>query len=147
MKKLSLLTLFAVLVFAGLNSCSKERKIEKNLYSKGGDWDVSQYIYASGSMNPAINSYSTATFQDCGKFHFSKDGSGTVSMNLDGDSYTESFFYKNTDNKLTITFDTYTQVYNLDWSKNVITINYDESTTDPDGYAEIDRENIVMAKK
>lgn len=146
MKKLSLLTLFVAVVFIGLNSCSKQKKIEKNLYSKGGDWEVTYYYYMFGSINPSINTYDSKSYNNCGKMHFSKDGTGTISMKLDGDSFTESFTYHNTEDKMTITYDGFSQEYKMKWSKNTITLSYDDPSTDPDGYTEYDSETWTLSK-
>lgn len=147
-KTINLITIIAVLfAFVG---CSKERKIEKNLWKKGGDWEITQYISHYGSYNPAINggvNPQSEIYNNCGSMHFGKDGSGTVSLTIDGSTETYSFTYSNTENTLTLIIDGSAQIYDLDWSKDVATFSYDKTANDPDGFPFADSESFVIAKK
>jgi|TARA_R110000737_G_scaffold17480_1_gene35181 hypothetical protein len=70
MKKFNL-ALFSLLIVFVLVSCSKEKKIERSLYKKGGEWNINSQkfeIYNDGQLslsNSSINS---------GTINFSKKG-------------------------------------------------------------------------
>lgn len=148
MKTLKLFTAF-LLVTLVITSCSKENRIEKNLWKKGGDWNINYYSYSYGSDNPTspIFPVETHAYDNCGSFHFGKDGSGTITFTGDGSTETAAFTYSNTENELTIIVDNVAQVYKMDWEKNVMTISYDKPTTDPMGYNETDKETFILQKK
>lgn len=145
MKRLSLLMIVAVMFMAV--SCSKDERIEKNLYKKGGDWKITTYLLQTGSLNPSVNDYQSISMTDCGKFHFSEDGTGVATFNINGGTQSASFKYSNNDKELTVIYENGTsQTYNLDWSKNKMTIDYNDSTTDSDGYTNWDTETVVLTK-
>jgi hypothetical protein len=133
-----------------ISSCSKENRIEKNLWKKGGDWEITQYMSWYGSYNPSQNGGINPTqeyYNDCGKFHFSKDGTGTLNLVIDGDNETWTFHYTNSDKELTLVYDSgASQIYKLDWSKNFVTISYENPSNDPDGFPFVDSERFSIDK-
>jgi hypothetical protein len=146
MKK-TLMLLFVVITAL---SCNKETTIKNNLWKQGGDWNISSYTYNYGSMNPSSPSYPSYPqyLNDCGNFHFSKDGTGTMTLIEDGETYAAAFKYTNSENELTLIFDgSYAQVYKMDWSKNKVTITYNNDHKDPDGYTYYDNEKYILIKK
>jgi len=101
MKKINIALLSLLVVFV-LASCSKEKRIEKSLYKKGGEWSVSSYkqeSYTNGSLD-----YSD-TYANAGTMDFSKSGTLVWTFTLDG--YTDVYggSWSNTEDKLTIIID------------------------------------------
>ena len=142
--------LIATTFIVALSSCSKENKIEKNLWKKGGDWEITQFYSYYGSFNPSVNGGMDPvpyTFNNCGSMHFGKDGNGTITFTIDGTTDSYAFKYSNTEKEMTLIIDGEARVYDLTWSKDVITIEYNSSTTDPDGFLEVDNESFVLVKK
>lgn len=137
MKKIIYL-LFAVTL---LSACSKENKINKNLWKKGGDWELKTYSYEYGVSG--TSSYDYEYYEDCGNFKFSEDGTGVVTFKFAGEeSYSQAFTYSNTEDKLTLVIDgSIAQVFNMTWKKDFIELSYDNSQ--PGGYKEIEKYSIL----
>lgn len=134
MKKILFVLLAVILV-----ACRKDVKINNNLWKGGGDWKISSYSYGYGPIGSAELGY----YPDCGNFKFSKDGSGTMTMTIDGETEAIAFKYSNTENDLTIVYDNSNAViYKLDWSKDVMTLDYNEDSADF-----WDHEAFTLAKK
>jgi len=128
------------LLFIGMTAlfgCKKEDKIAKNLWKKGGEWNIEKfqnnYSFGSGSNSVVLN--------DAGTYEFDKDGSGKVTLNEGNQTYTNLFTYENTDNSLSLTFkegQLYTagtkEKYTLDWEKDKV--NLYSYVSDANGYDE-----------
>jgi len=139
-----------VLLAITLVACNKSTKINKNLYGQGGDWEITYYSYFYGSSNPVISPFgvSNGSYENCGSFKFSKDGTGTMTLTLDGETEALAFKYSNTEDKLTLIHDgSYAVEYKMDWKKNTLTIEYDNDSVDPDGYNSYDSELFILRKK
>jgi len=109
----------ALIMFA---SCSKEDKIEKNLWNKGGEWNIQSLESIQVSTNPADNY--NETLYNFGTFIFREDGSGTYTITFDGDVETENFNYFNTEYKLSLVINSEARVFDiLDWEKGKIKIS------------------------
>lgn len=90
--------LFTLLISA---SCSKEKRIEKSLSKKGGEWKTKSFVidnYVNGNFT-ATDVYGTQ-----GKMTFSENGS--VIWRWDEDGYISDIpcTWSNTEDKLTINF-------------------------------------------
>lgn len=123
---------------SGLTSCKKEDKIEKNLWSKGGDWNIDKYNenYSFDGENYSETRYNFGTLK------FEKDGSGKLTFTEEGESFSNLFTYKNTSNNLTLTYkegqiysEGYVDNFTLDWEKDKIELYTYKS--DIYGYDEI----------
>ncbi|MBN9294480.1 MAG: membrane lipoprotein lipid attachment site-containing protein [Flavobacteriia bacterium] len=143
MKKI-LFIVVAVIVFAG---CSKEEKIEKNLWKKGGEWGVSSWTsWSDGTKTEHIG----ADVQSA-SFSFNKDNEATVVINGgSGDTYTYKMKYYNTESQLKLidVIDSeageieYPSIfYSMEWKKN----NLDIRATG--GFAGGDTETLILKKK
>ncbi len=142
-KSLAAFTLFVgVLAFT---SCSKETKIERNLWKKGGEWNIEKYDYTSTSTNGSNNI--TINLEDCGNVTFDKDGSGEVTVSFFGSTDTDDMTYSNTEDQLTLTVDGNTTIYDMTWEKNNITITNQESSTDSGGNTVTETESYILKKK
>ena len=126
MKFRNLLIATITLLSIGLiSSCSKEDRIEKNLWNKGGEWNIESLIVNQTSTNP-IDNYSE-TLINAGTFLFKEDGSGFATFTEDGFTETIAFAYSNTEDKLTLISDNEAVNYNLSWKKNEVELTLKEN--------------------
>lgn len=130
------------ILFIGMTllvGCKKEDKIERNLWAKGGEWNVDRwYLEQNEEFNSEFIEDQTYIQDviDCGTFTFKKDGTGNFKVNLDGDVFYEEFTYENTENKLFLEFkgdwnDDFTyygkgvdMTFIIDWRKNSLEMFY-----------------------
>lgn len=139
MKNLKILMIGVLFIgLAGLSSCKKEDRIEKNLWKGDGIWNIDVYEGKTTStyFQEDNNEY---YYQNAGTIQFKKDGIG--SFNHQGN--TIKITYTNTDKTLTITFkdedgDTeYDEIRNFDleWEKNEMELSsfYKTTYSNPDG--------------
>src|SRR5690554_2132625 len=111
MKKIIVLLLLVFVVV----SCKKENRIEKNLWKKGGEWNIERWSEtATSSFYPEDNYSETQT--NFGTLTFNKDGSGALTLKDGSSAYTEPITYQNTENTLTI-FDSEGdgRIFDLNW--------------------------------
>jgi hypothetical protein len=121
---LALSILFICLIT--LSSCSKETKIEKNLWKKGGEWNIESFNVKQTSTYASDNF--EESYANVGTYTFNENGTGTVKLIIDEFIETSSFTYSNTENQLMITIDNETQYYNLiEWEKDNMKIVYAEN--------------------
>ncbi len=142
MKKILFIVL-TVLVFTG---CSKEEKIEKNLWKKGGEWNVSSWTsWNDGTKTEHIGADVLSV-----SFSFNKDNEATVVINGEsGDTYTYKMKYYNTENQLKLIdiIDSETGeieypsiFYSMEWKKDYL----DLRTTG--GFTGGDTETLILNK-
>lgn len=142
MKKILFIVL-TVLVFTG---CSKEEKIEKNLWKKGGEWNVSSWTsWNDGTKTEHIGADVLSV-----SFSFNKDNEATVVINGEsGDTYTYKMKCYNTENQLKLIdiIDSETGeieypsiFYSMEWKKDYL----DLRTTG--GFAGGDTETLILNK-
>lgn len=120
--------LFVLSVFAiGFSSCSKEKRIERHLYSKGGKWNNTLYdykYYNNGVQESAI------VYQNTGYIEFDKDGKFTWVFTADGSTDASSGTWSNTKDQLTLIEPGNTVVYKiLEESKKTLKLEYSETST------------------
>ncbi len=129
MKKINyLLVVLFVAGMASLTSCKKEKKIEKNLWNKGGEWNINSFTanqtstYAPDNFNETVYNYGTYTFK--------KDGSGIYTITVDGNFESGTFTYSNTEDKLTFIINNQARVFDIiEWEKTKIKITITEHFT------------------
>jgi hypothetical protein len=139
-----LIATITVLSLAFTSSCSKEDRIEKNLWNNGGDWNMESLTVNQTSTNP-IDNYSE-TIPNAGSFLFKEDGSGFITFTADGDTEILPFTYSNTEDKLTLIIDSEARVFDLDWEKNEIDLAITENFT-ANGASITYKENYLLKKK
>ena len=139
-----LIATITMLSIGFISSCSKEDRIEKNLWNKGGDWNMESVTINQTSTNTADN-YSE-TIPNAGSFLFKEDGSGIATYTADGDPEILPFNYTNTEDKLTLIIGSEARVFDLDWEKNEINIAITENFTS-DGESITYKESYVLKKK
>lgn len=97
MKKMIYLPVLVLVML--MASCSKEKKIEKNLSSSDGTWNVASYTVVNYEDDVQVN---MLTASNVGTMVFKSDGTGTSSFSYMGMVQNTSFTWTNTEEKLTI---------------------------------------------
>jgi hypothetical protein len=124
MKKLLLLTMIMIAFVA----CKKETRIEKNLWSNGGKWNI---VRMETTDDHSVSGKTDETIINPGTIQFNKGGSGTMIITTDGDTESSAFTYTNTENKLMLIINGSSRNFDLNWKKNTfdisITDEYDSS--------------------
>jgi len=139
-----LIATITVLSLAFTSSCSKEDRIEKNLWNKGGDWNMESVTINQTSTDP-IDNYSE-TIPNAGSLLFKEDGSGIATFTADGDTEILPFTYSNTEDKLILTIDGETRPFEMTWEKNEIDLAITENYT-ANGATITYKENYSLKKK
>jgi hypothetical protein len=150
MKKINFLALSIVFIgLITLSSCSKETKIEKNLWKKGGEWNIESFNVKQTSTYASDNF--EESYANVGTYTFNENGTGTVKLIIDEFIETSAFTYTNTENQLMITIDNETQYYNLiEWEKDNMKIVYAENFyegVDGNLGSGVYKETITLKKK
>lgn len=127
-----------------LSSCNKESKIEKNLWNKGGEWNIESLVakqtstYAPDNFEETIYNFGTYTFK--------KDGSGNYTTPAAGFDY-GAFTYSNTEDKFTLIIDNQAQVFDIvEWEKNTMKISTTENFSNSVGSGTY-KETLSLKKK
>ena len=150
MKKFNFLALGIVFIgLITLSSCSKETKIEKNLWKKGGEWNIESFNVIQTSTYASDNF--EESYANVGTYTFNENGTGIVKLIIDNFVETSAFTYTNTENQLMITIDNETQYYNLiEWEKDYMKIVYAENFyegVDGNLGSGVYKETITLKKK
>ncbi|WP_341905571.1 hypothetical protein [Fluviicola taffensis] len=128
MKNVTKLLLLLSIIAIGFSSCSKEKRIEKHLYSKSGKWNNTLYdykYYYNGVQESSI------VYQNAGYIEFEKDGKFTWVFTADGSTDASSGTWSNTEDKLTLVEPGNTVIYTiLEESKKTLKLEYSESSTE-----------------
>jgi hypothetical protein len=142
MKSINLLLIGLLIAGAAfLTACSKEARIEKNLWKKGGEWNIESLTVNQTSTKPQDNY--TETIYNFGTMTFKEDGSGNYRFTFDGDVETGTFTYSNSKDKLTLIIGNEKRVFDMDWKKDDLQITIIESfTNDDDDYTYTETLNL-----
>jgi hypothetical protein len=109
MKTINFLALSIVFIgLITLSSCSKETKIEKNLWKKGGEWNIESFNVKQTSTYASDNF--EESYANVGTYTFNENGTGIVKLIIDNFVETSAFTYTNTENQLMITIDNETAI-------------------------------------
>ena len=103
------LFLFAVL-FIGLSSCSKEKRIERQLIKKDGKWKITSIdykYYLDNELNYSEN------YPNAGTIEFDKKGTCVLTITLSGSPEVSSGTWTNSEDNITITADGETTVMRI----------------------------------
>lgn len=146
MNKINFLLIGLLIIGTTLvSSCKKEAKIEKNLWNKGGEWNIESLVakqtstYAPDNFDETIYNYGTFTFK--------KDGGGNYTITVDGDVDAGTFTYSNTEDKLTLIIDNQARVFDIvEWEKNEMKITITENFSNSVGSG-IYTETLSLKKK
>jgi len=129
MKKINFLVIVLLIVVTALvSSCKKEAKIEKNLWNKGGEWNIESRVIKITSTIPSLNF--NKTFYNWGTYTFKKDGNGNYTITVNGSFETGTLTYSNTEDKLTLIINNQARVFDiLEWEKDKMKIINTENIT------------------
>ena len=118
-----------------ITACSKEKKIERNLWKNGGQWDIVKYEEIITSTSPENEKHET--IENAGIFQFEKNGEGFMINKEEYFAEKINFKYDNTATELTLDFypNSYERKFELDWNKNsfILTQNITSTYTDENG--------------
>lgn len=139
MKHLFLLLLAATTLVA----CKKDAKIERNLVKGDGVWDIETMtnkttVNGAEVFNMTVPNYGTLTFR--------KEGQGTAKYTVAGNEDVYPFTYTNTEDQLTIVMDGSTEVFNMTWEKNAITL-ISTTTNEVDGDVTVETNSMSLKKR
>ncbi len=116
-----LLSIFAI----GFVGCSKEKRIERHLYSKSGKWNNTLYdykYYYNGSQEGSI------VYQNAGYIEFEKNGTYTWVFTADGSTDASTGTWSNTEKELIMTESGITTVFKiLEESRKEMKLEYTET--------------------
>jgi hypothetical protein len=128
-------SVFLIVVLFLASGCSKEKRIERNLWRNGGEWNIKvfTYQYSNDNVNSVNYNSPPQIYLDAGEFVFKKDGSGYITLTEDNQTETTGFKWLSSVDKITIIPNGGTATdYNLVWKKNNITISEKYTDVDPD---------------
>jgi hypothetical protein len=127
MKKINVL-LFVIATLAVVTSCSKENRINKNLWKKDGVWKIEALHVKQTSTNSADNYEETVS--NYGTMTFYENGSGKYTFTVQGDTETGTFTYTNTESELELIIDGNLRNFSIEeWEKDQLTISITENFT------------------
>jgi hypothetical protein len=127
MKKINFLLMGLIIVGTTLvSSCKKEVRIEKNLWKKGGEWNIESLVVKQTSTYAPDNF--DETYYNYGTFNFKENGNGNYTITVNGDFYAGSLTHSNTEDKLTLIIDNDVRVFDIvEWEKNKMKITNTEN--------------------
>ncbi|HZH87340.1 MAG TPA: hypothetical protein VFD77_08480 [Brumimicrobium sp.] len=123
------LLLILLLVFMAA-SCSKEKRIEKNLWKNGGEWNIDVFWFETKSNGLKIG----ITEIDFGTIIFHENGTGLLIFE-DG-QVSNSFSYSITKDELTLVYDEGANPLKkgaMQWKKNDLRLEFEETTEGANG--------------
>ena len=128
----SLLIGLAIIATTLISSCTKEAKIKKNLWDKGGEWAIeSLYQKSVSTYTPDNSEY---TYYNLGTFSFNEDGNGNYTTDVNGAHSEGNLTYSNTEEKLTLILNNKVRVFDiLEWEKNKLKITNTEIYSNSNG--------------
>lgn len=89
MKKL----MFILLLVLTATACSKSKKIERNLWNHGGEWEIKSVEEFLETTEPNKYNYSDV-IQNGGTIQFNKDGTGKFNFSSNLADIIEDYFYE-----------------------------------------------------
>jgi hypothetical protein len=130
-----MLFLFAIL-FIGLASCSKEKRIERQLVKKDGKWKITSVDYKYYLENEL---QASQNFANAGTIEFSKKGTFIMTITSSGSPETSAGTWTNTEDKITIVTDGTASVLKISNSSkkkkmDLEQVNYYNETSEQEVY-------------
>ena len=142
----NLLMGLVLIVVTIISSCSKESKIEKNLWNKGGEWNIEKVVMTETSSYAPDNS--EETIYNAGIWSFKEDGSGNISRTIPGYEEEIPFTYSNTEDKITLNTYGIVLVFNItEWKKDELTLTTETQSHWSNGALLHHDETIYLKKK
>lgn len=110
MKTLTKILLLTAILAVGLASCSKEKRIERQLIKKDGKWKITSVDYKYYVANTL---QSSANFPNAGTIEFNKKGSYVMTITLSGSPETSGGTWTNGKDNITLISDGTTSVLKI----------------------------------
>lgn len=110
MKNLTKFLFVFVVLFIGLASCSKEKRIERQLVKKDGKWKITSVDYKYYVQNTL---QASTNFSNAGTIEFNKKGSFVMTITLSGSPVTSGGTWTNSKDEITMTSDGTTTVLKI----------------------------------
>ena len=121
--KFSYLPVIALLFLSlFISSCSKDKKIEKALHKKEGEWNITSVTWEKVVQDTSGQSINFGTTSNAGTFTFDKDGDGNYQYTINGTSRFLSFRWNVHDEKISVTKLSNTFDLNGDFTQTVISM-------------------------
>ena len=99
-------------------SCSKEIRIERNLWKQSGEWNIESWKESGTNSYYPEENYTIETYNS-GTFRFNEDGTGSLTFYDGTVTNIGNFTYENTKEDLTIFDDDENGVtYDIEWRRN-----------------------------
>lgn len=117
MKKLKRVALF-LLVIAATTSCSKEKRTERILHKKGGNWEVSSATWEKVVETDNGLTIDLGSGSNLGTFYFEENGNGSYNFTLTGTNFGQNFSWAAGDDS----FSVYKIAQSFDLSGNITQI-------------------------
>src|SRR5690349_289222 len=92
--KVSAYFLIALFTAALLTSCSKDKKLERTLFKKDGDWNITSATWEVEEHTDTGIVITNGTSSNIGSFTFDKDGDGYCVYTINGESYSSTFKWR-----------------------------------------------------
>lgn len=110
MKMYAKILSLVIVLLIGFSSCSKEKRIEKQLIKKDGKWKITSidYKYYQNNELGASQNYPNA-----GTIEFDKKGTCVLTITLSGSPQTSAGTWTNSEDNITITADSETTVMKI----------------------------------
>src|SRR3989344_6649308 len=102
--KLNYFSFISILFISVLiTSCSKDKKIEKTLHKKEGEWNITSVTWEKVVQDTSGQSINFGTTSNAGTFTFDKDGDGNYQYTINGTSRFLAFRWNVHDEKISVT--------------------------------------------
>ena len=127
-------TFYIFLVLFIAFACKKDKKIERNLWKDGGEWEIISFEESYYKIPASQFNYS-AIINNGGSIQFNKDGTGKFNYSPELAEYLEDVFYEEqinaefkyhfTENSLFFIIDEIEGLgFDLEWEKDKMTYSY-----------------------
>jgi hypothetical protein len=103
MKKFNILFSATLLLLTFIVSCSKDKKLEINIQSKEGQWNIDNVTWTIVQQTNSGQVIANGTTNNPGTFTFDKDGSGSYSYQIDTIQRSGNFTWYVDDQKAILT--------------------------------------------
>jgi hypothetical protein len=136
MKNVTKLLLVLSIIAVGFSSCSKEKRIERQLIKKEGKWKITSVDYKYYVNNDLQES---ANYPNAGTFEFNKNGTYVLTITVDGSPEILGGTWTNSKDDITIISDGEGSILKISDGpkKNKMTLeltDYYNNSTDKDVY-------------
>lgn len=132
MKKINVLLLLTALLLTA-SSCSKEKRVEHRLSSKGGKWTITKHTESLGIGFGSFASYGGVS--NAGSMQFGKEGDFTWTQTYDGNTEVLTGTWTNNESDVNLVINGEKLVFRIeDGTRKEMRLTRTAIVTDQDGY-------------